>query len=155
MFIIFGWRTIVKYIGMVFKKMCDHCHNEDYWTLTKSTRWFTLFFIPVIPTSSKYFLACPVCKYGFALNSAQMDSIKPLAEINQLLVDGKITKEEHLARINRLNGEPANHVETKTVDPTVISQGEEKLVYCGECGNQTKKDVSFCGNCGTAVASKL
>ena len=77
--IIFGWRTIVSTIGAVFKRMCDHCHNEDYWILTKTTRWFTLFFIPVIPLETKYFLACPVCKYGFALKGDQVKTISSIA----------------------------------------------------------------------------
>ncbi|HUC88456.1 MAG TPA: zinc-ribbon domain-containing protein [Candidatus Paceibacterota bacterium] len=148
--IIFGWRTLIKNIGAVFKRMCDHCHNEDYWILTRSTRWFTLFFIPVIPTSSKYFLACPVCKYGFALKGDQIESIKALAEVNQLLVDGKITQAEHQTRINQLNGQTANHVEAKNVDVGSLPEGE-RLIYCGSCGNKTEKDLKFCGNCGTAV----
>jgi hypothetical protein len=152
--IIFGWRTIIKNIGIVFKRMCDHCHNEDYWILTRTTRWFTLFFIPAIPIESKYFLACPICKYGFALNNEQIKNIKPIAETNQLLVDKKISEAEHTARINQLNGQSSNQNETKTAGQAALSQGSEKLVYCGNCGNQISKDLNFCGNCGTATASK-
>jgi len=54
--IIFGWgHQTIKNIGPTFKNHCSHCNNEDYWTLTKYTTWFTLFFIPVIPYSIKYF----------------------------------------------------------------------------------------------------
>lgn len=146
--IIFGWRTIIKNIGAVFKRMCDHCNNENYWVLTRSTRWFTLFFIPVLPISSKYFLACPVCSYGFTLNDEQIANIKPLAEVNQLLIDGKITEVEHQARINQLNGETTNHVEVE-----VLPHEEGDLIYCGSCGNKTEKDLKFCGNCGTSATT--
>ena len=55
--IIFGWNfQTIKQIGFVFKKVCEHCNNEEYWVLTRTITWFTLFFIPVIPYSFKFFL---------------------------------------------------------------------------------------------------
>lgn len=151
MFIIFGYRTLVKNIGAVFKRMCDHCHNEKYWVLTQTTRWFTLFFIPIIPSSSKYFLSCPICKYGFTLKDDQVKSIKPIAETNQLLVEGKITEAEYNIRMNRLNGGSSNTTETKASNPEVLVQETEKLSYCASCGTQVTKELKFCGNCGTAI----
>ena len=75
MFFIFGWgRQLKKKFGPVFKKMCSHCHNEDYWIFLRISTWFTLFFIPVIPYSWKYFLACPICEYGVYLKPAQFNS---------------------------------------------------------------------------------
>jgi|ERR1035437_2813963 hypothetical protein len=151
--IIFGYRTILKNIGVVFKKMCDHCHNEDYWVLTKVTRWFTLFFIPVIPVSSKYHLTCPICKYGLVLNGDQVEKVKPIAEVNQLLVDRKITELEHQTRLNQLNGESNNHVETKTTNPQALGDGSRKSNFCESCGTPVTLEIKFCGNCGVAVVN--
>ena len=150
--IIFGWRSIVKNIGVVFKRMCDHCHNEEYWVLTRITRWFTLFFIPVLPLESKYFLSCPICKYGFDLKGEQLKKIKPLAELNQLLVDGKITEPEYHTRLNLLNGDSAQTVEARVIEsqPLEIKGG---LAYCASCGKQVTKELKFCGNCGSAVVT--
>jgi hypothetical protein len=154
MFIIFGWRTIIKNIGAVYKKMCDRCHNEKFWILTKSTRWFTLFFIPIIPTRTRYFLACPICKHGYVLTGEQLKVAKPLAEINQQLANGSITEAEHTARMNLLNGQQSNYVEAKTPNSAALPQSEKKLGYCADCGKQIDRSLNFCGNCGTAVISK-
>ena len=154
--IIFGWgRQTIKQIGVVFKKFCVHCNNEEYWILTRTITWFTLFFIPIIPYSVKYFLSCPVCKYGFDLNSEQVDQIKPLAEINQLLVDGKITEVEYDSRINLLNGDtPRETVQIETLENRALLETNTPLNYCGSCGTSLTKELKFCGNCGTQTVSK-
>lgn len=152
--IIFGWgRQTIKQIGVVFKKLCDHCNNEEYWILTRTITWFTLFFIPVIPYSVKYFLSCPVCKYGFDLNSKQVKEIKPLAEINQLLISGKINEFEYNSRINLLNGEiNSDTSQIKVIENRIVPNGNAPLSYCGSCGTSIIKELKFCGNCGTQTS---
>lgn len=153
--IIFGWNhQTLKQIGVAFKHLCAHCHNEDYWILTRITTWFTLFFIPVIPYSIKYFLSCPVCQRGLTLDSKQIEEIKPLAEINQLLIEGKITAEEHQARINQLNSGSPEPVKAEVVETKRLASADTNLSYCGSCGTTVTKELKFCGNCGTAVAPK-
>ncbi|MBN4057170.1 hypothetical protein JYU19_02565 [bacterium AH-315-J21] len=61
----------------------------------KISNWFTLFFIPIFPYSTKRLLVCPVCKVSFELESEQYDEMRPIAEANQRLVDGKISNQEH------------------------------------------------------------
>jgi len=151
--IIFGWNfQTIKQIGFVFKKVCEHCNNEEYWVLTRTITWFTLFFIPVIPYSFKFFLSCPVCRYGFDLNREQVNSIRPLAEVNQLLVDGKITKDEYQTRVDTLNRaelDSSNQNEITTNE--VILDNNTDLIYCGNCGSKITKELKFCGNCGVKV----
>ncbi len=66
MFVIFGWgkvtRKILRYMGI---HTCSHCGNTQEWNLVKVRTWFTLFFVPVIPYSTKYVAMCPVCQWGF------------------------------------------------------------------------------------------
>ena len=153
--IIFGWgHQTIKQIGVAFKQICGHCHNEDYWVLTRIMTWFTLFFIPIFPYSVKYFLSCPMCKYGLTLDQKQIDEIKPLAEVNQLLLDGKITQEEYQFKINQLN---SGVVETKTAEFTEISKATKKdsnLNYCVNCGTGITEELKFCGNCGNKIVLK-
>jgi len=155
--IIFGWgRQTLKQIGIVFKTLCRHCNNEEFWVLTKITTWFTLFFIPVLPYSVKYFLSCPVCQYGFNLNNEQTEQLRPLAEINQLLIDGQITDTEHQLRMNQLSASSAKTVEAEIVEPkstavpTITPPGE--ISYCSKCGTKVTKEIKFCGNCGVKNA---
>lgn len=153
--IIFGWgRQTIKNIGIVFKNLCSHCHNEEYWVLTRIMTWFTLFFIPIIPYETKYHLSCPVCKYGLTLDDKQIQELRPIAETNQLLIDGKITQEEHQARVQQLHGGSPDPVQVEIVETKALAEGEANLSYCSSCGTGITKELKFCGNCGTAVISK-
>lgn len=82
--------------------------------------------------------------------------MKPLAETNQLLVDGKITNEEYHTRINLLNDGPQQEaVQAEVVESKILPEGgDTHHSYCASCGTQLTKDLKFCGNCGTAVAAK-
>ena len=155
--IIFGWGfQTIKNFGPTFKRLCDHCRNEEYWNLTRIMTWFTLFFVPIFPYEIKHFLSCPICKYGFNLNGEQSGKLKPLAEANQLLVDGKITAEEYHSRLNLLNGESQATSETspETVEAKVLpANTQEGLSFCAQCGNKVTHDLKYCGNCGTATST--
>ncbi len=148
--IIFGWRTIVTKLGIVFKRLCDHCHNEEYWILNRVTKWFTLFFIPVIPYDSNYFFSCPICKYGFNLNTDQIKAFKPIAEINQLLMEGKINQDQYQVKLNEINGAVQNPLQSNKSDEAESSIKPE-LQYCANCGTLVAKEIKFCGNCGVNV----
>lgn len=152
--IIWGWRTFVSKIGILFRRLCSHCKNEEYWILNRTTKWFTLFFIPVLPLGSKYFLSCPICQYGFDLDREQVATAKPLAELNQLLVDGKVTETDYHARLNLLTGSVPKSVEAETSSVQSLASSENKLSYCADCGHQTTKELRFCGNCGTEAVIK-
>lgn len=100
-------------------------------------------------------MSCPVCKYGFDLNSKQVDKIKPLAGINQLLVDGKITEAEYHSMINLLNGySPSKPTQIEVLGNKVLPEGNVALGYCGSCGTSITKELKFCGNCGTQMIAK-
>ena len=151
--IIFGWgHQTTKNFGPTFKNHCSHCNNEDYWTLTKYTTWFTLFFIPVIPYSIKYFLSCPVCQYGITLDSNQLEQIKPIAEANQLLIDGKITEIEYKAKVEQL-GNGSSSVEGEVIEQKPISDKSETNKFCSGCGTVITEDTKFCGNCGSKISN--
>jgi hypothetical protein len=60
MFFLFGMRTKAKSIGQV-ERACSKCARLTMQNAIASQRWFTLFFIPVIPLGSNYVLRCGVC----------------------------------------------------------------------------------------------
>ena len=152
--IIFGWgHQKIKDYGPTIKRRCDHCNNEDYWNLTSISTWFTLFFIPVFPYSVKRFLTCPVCTYGFRLEGEQFAKIKPLAESNKLLIEGKITEQEYQARLNQLSPGDETEMESPRLesgkDLAVVKNPE--IFYCGKCGNKLDSDSKFCAKCGEKI----
>jgi hypothetical protein len=60
MFFLFGMRTKAKSIGQV-ERSCSKCARSTMHNAVESQRWFTLFFIPVIPLGSNYVVRCGVC----------------------------------------------------------------------------------------------
>jgi hypothetical protein len=58
--IIFGFRSFVKTLAML-TLVCDHCHNPAAHRVVQRSRWFTLFFIPVVPISFSRFTTCTYC----------------------------------------------------------------------------------------------
>ncbi|MCK9329515.1 MAG: zinc ribbon domain-containing protein [Candidatus Cloacimonetes bacterium] len=151
--IIFGWgRQTIKNIGPIFKNHCSHCNNEEHWTITKYTTWFTLFFIPIIPYSIKYFLSCPVCQYGTTLDSNQLEQIKPIAEANQLLIDGKITEIEYKTKVEQLDS-GASSAEGEVIEERSLSNTEETNKFCFGCGTKTTEGTKFCCNCGVKIVN--
>ena len=60
MVILFGWRSKPKVVGQLQNK-CSHCKRKTMHGLVKVTKWFTLYFIPVIPFSNKLYDICGVC----------------------------------------------------------------------------------------------
>ncbi|MAZ30211.1 hypothetical protein CL655_02910 [bacterium] len=153
--IIFGWgHTTTKNFGPTFEQMCPNCNNSKYWILTRIRVWFTLFFIPIFPYENKYFLSCPICQQGLTLNSQQIDEIKPLAEVNQLLVDGHITKEEYQRRVLALNGDTnQEQVRVHDVEPEPTTNIKSSdLRFCSECGKEVATNAKFCGGCGTSTS---
>jgi len=127
--VIFGrWRRITWNIWPTHKIKCSHCHNEDYFHLKVVTTWFTLFFIPIFPYGRYHFLYCPTCEYWVKLDSDQVKTLKPLAKLNQRLVDWHITQAEYVQWLQDLSG-AANNNATPTTHTTKSSRGSVQLSY--------------------------
>ena len=63
MLIIWGFRDTDRDLGVVDYLHCNRCNNDSNWRLQRTTSWFTLFFIPVIPYRRVYYVYCPVCHW--------------------------------------------------------------------------------------------
>lgn len=77
MFFIFGWGHLTrKQYDSGIERECQQCHNHVRMALLNLKKWFTLFFIPVIPYGPEYFLVCPSCGHAVKLNKTQFDEIR-------------------------------------------------------------------------------
>jgi endogenous inhibitor of DNA gyrase (YacG/DUF329 family) len=77
MFFIFGWGHLSKKeFDSGIERQCPQCHNHVRMTLLSLKKWFTVFFIPVIPYGPEYFLACPTCGHAVKLNKTQFDELR-------------------------------------------------------------------------------
>lgn len=60
MFLLFGFRSRVHTLARLLL-ICRACNRPAAQTIYRKVRWFTLFFIPVIPFSRKYLMQCAMC----------------------------------------------------------------------------------------------
>jgi len=74
----FGHQIITPY-GPVAPDVCPDCFHQIFYHLTRVQTWLTLFFIPVIPYSTKYYLFCPACNLGAEVKSTDIGNVKELA----------------------------------------------------------------------------
>jgi hypothetical protein len=109
--IIFGWRTKVYILGLLQKRLCGNCHNETYWLLKKITKWFTLFFITVLPVENNFIEVCPICDRGLKLYKDAIKKTLPVAVLNLKLAKGIITPEQYNLSLHAL--EPTHTLDTK------------------------------------------
>ena len=77
MFFIFGWGHLTrKQYDSGIERECPQCHNPARMILLHVKKWFTFFFIPVIPYGTEYFLACPTCGHALMLTKTQFHEIR-------------------------------------------------------------------------------
>lgn len=101
MFFFFGWghRTTKNY-GFSFAQKCSSCDKSNHFILIKTIDWFTLFFIPIIPYDTKYYLQCPICKSVFEIEEEEV--VESLIDISELLKDEDKTKKQLQKGYNEL-----------------------------------------------------
>jgi len=79
MFIVFGWgHQSRKDFGATLELNCPNCNNDSWWHLSQYKAWFTLFFIPIIPYESKYFMHCNICSSGIEIEKDKLAETKEL-----------------------------------------------------------------------------
>ena len=64
--IVYGTRTFSKHLGYFGTALeCDHCHRTYKKAFVKFSSWFHIDYIPLVPTKTIYFKACPICGAGY------------------------------------------------------------------------------------------
>jgi hypothetical protein len=76
--------------------------GEMFW-LAIRRKWFRAFFIPIVPTATDYVLIEDKTGMIIPVERSFYLKYKPLAELNQLVADGKISDEEY----DRKRSDPA------------------------------------------------
>ncbi|MCB9371888.1 MAG: zinc-ribbon domain-containing protein [Microthrixaceae bacterium] len=84
--------------GPVVPARCPNCGNENHLRHVSVTRWFSLFFIPLIPYSTKHFLLCPVCSQGRPLTREQAARAGEMVEATRRRQAGELSHEDYVAR---------------------------------------------------------
>jgi hypothetical protein len=96
MAIIFGWGGgRPKDEGPVLPIECPNCHNQAFFRLVNSRKWFRLYFIPIVPYSSKHFLICPVCTAGKQLTGNDIRRAREMVTLTNAFKAGHLTEETY------------------------------------------------------------
>jgi len=83
MFILFGFRSMVRNLAMVMYT-CRTTNQPAAHRLSRITRWFTLFFIPVIPVGRRHILTCSGCGQSYKITKEQATEIVAKVEAPSL-----------------------------------------------------------------------
>lgn len=91
-FILFGFRSKSSTIAML-SLACRNGHVAAH-RLVKVTRWFTLFFIPIIPFNRKYYSTCAQCgvQVGWSKEDAERAVARGAATVASAPVDPSRTR---------------------------------------------------------------
>lgn len=138
-FIIFGWgHTKTKDYGATLPQTCTNCNNKIYSHLVKISKWFDLFFIPIFPYDTSYYLLCPICNNGYELTKQGMEIAEELQKVTGRFLNKDINEKEYSNNLN---------IYVKRLKKYVISpEGEyyEELPKNIQ-KDKTKKEFNFLG----------
>jgi len=99
MLLIFGMRSRSHQHGPCVAATCPRCHNEVVLIYLVVTRWFTLFFIPVIPTSRRRMLLCPICNWNREVPKASEHVAVEMIGITEQWKAGQLGDAEYDQRV--------------------------------------------------------
>ncbi|KAH0584048.1 hypothetical protein H2248_009622 [Termitomyces sp. 'cryptogamus'] len=81
--IIFGCQTRLKPDGQQQSaRICPRCHNVSVMA-AKSTTWFELFWVPLIPFSRKHMWLCSICHWSLPITHGDNSGFQPTQGYDQ------------------------------------------------------------------------
>ncbi len=85
--------------GPTYPVHCRQCRNTTYYRLVKVRKWFTLYFMPVVPLGrASWFLVCEVCGEELELPaSEQVEAARDLNEATGLFLANKLAAADYEA----------------------------------------------------------
>ena len=86
--------------GPVVPIKCPNCHNQTALHYVKTTKWFRLYFIPLVPYSTEHFLLCPVCTRGTQLDRMQAQHASAMVMTTSGYLTQRITAEKYATAVD-------------------------------------------------------
>jgi len=149
--IIFGWgfQTSKDY-GPIEVINCPNCNNLGWWNLVTLKKWFTLFFIPIIPYDFDNLLMCQVCNRGFLLSNDEIARAKIISKLMNEYFKKNITWEEFLKKRLEL---PNTFIQDSSTQVGSINHANYEYVQCEYCGENILNNITYCKHCGKKIGS--
>jgi hypothetical protein len=79
MFIIFGIKRMRRRLATMLA-VCSRCGTPAAQVIIRQSRWFSLFFIPVVPLGSSYVSTCTFCGSSTKLDKFQAQQMVAAAQ---------------------------------------------------------------------------
>jgi hypothetical protein len=96
MFLIFGIKRLKKRLATMLA-ICGQCTTPAAQVIVRTSTWFSLFFIPVIPLGSKYYSTCTLCGVSVKLDKAQaMEMVAAAQQVSAQPPDAQIPQAERM-----------------------------------------------------------
>lgn len=162
--IIFGFGSRrPKDRGGVVPMSCPNCNNESIFRHVSQTKWFSLFFIPIIPYNTKHLLLCPVCGQGRHLTRAQVARTTEMIGVTSAYQQQTISA-EHYVEHARGYGNFLNAIDVPQPSPPAAAPPPPQSALpapapalpasqsCAQCQCPMPPAAAFCPECGTATA---
>ena len=87
-------------LGPVAPARCPACGNQVEFHLLQERSWVSLFFVPVIPTSARHLLVCPVCQHAVGLDAHQGRLAHGLASARADHLAGRLDDDAYRAQVD-------------------------------------------------------
>jgi DNA-directed RNA polymerase subunit RPC12/RpoP len=130
MLIIFGSRGKGHVLRQELRP-CSVCQRSTVHVVAETSRWFTLFFIPIFPFSRSYLRQCAVCGYMEELRREDALSEKhPTIQMDTCARCGA------------------------KIAPEAIQRGDAHCVLCGHPLPQKPQDANACPYCGARIPAE-
>lgn len=135
---------------------CPHCRESRMLSLMEVKRKIRVIYIPTVSISTKYAVACAVCKNGYYISEQQKDDIlydraevevtsEGLAirkKVRQEIIDIQETDREKPQERN-----PAYIEENREKQQNKISGPAPVRKFCGRCGSRLDERTGLCPSC--------
>ena len=93
--LVFGWGGgRIQDHGPALPMSCSNCNNETVLHAVTMRKFFSLFWIPLIPYSRKDMLMCSVCTRGLELRPNEGNAAAQLAKMYALFRAGQISSDQ-------------------------------------------------------------
>ncbi len=87
-------------LGPVAPAGCPACGNQVEFHLLQQRSWVSLFFVPVIPTSTRHLLVCPVCQHAVGLDAHQGRLAHGLSSARADHLAGRLDDDAYRAQVD-------------------------------------------------------
>ena len=102
MVVIFGFGSGKQEdLGEIAPSVCPNCHNQVFLHLIRTKKSVRLYFVPVVPYGTDYYLVCPICSRGLQIRDAQLPHVRSMSGATRSCRAGRLAQPNYLAQVER------------------------------------------------------